>query len=127
LSPGVRLDWYALLEQMTVDPRLSARFALSPKTTLTGGVGLYSQAPQPQDTDPNFGNPHIGPEHTVHASIGIERTLLRGLEATATAFYKYLYDLSTASGQPVLEPNGQIRKEGVASQGTGFVIGGEML
>jgi outer membrane receptor protein involved in Fe transport len=127
LTPGARLDWYALMDRQTIDPRLTARLALSPRRTLSAGVGLYSQAPQPQDTDPNFGNPHIGPEHALQVGIGLEQHFRGGVSVTLDGFHKYLYDLSTVSGQPIVADNGTVRKEGVANIGTGSVYGGELL
>ena len=127
LTPGARFDWYALIEQQTIDPRLTARYSLTPVTTLSAGVGLYSQAPEPQDTDPSFGNPHIGPEHAVQLGVGVEQHLRGGISASVNAFYKYLYDLSTVSSQTIIADDGSIRKEGVANIGTGRVYGGELL
>ena len=127
LTPGARLDWYSLIERQSIDPRLTARYRLTPATTLSAGVGLYSQAPQPQDTDPNFGNPHIGPEHALQVGGGVEQRLKGGISASVNAFYKYLYDLSTVSTQTVVADDGAIRKEGVANIGTGRVYGGELL
>jgi TonB family protein len=127
LSPGVRLDWFALTSAVTLDPRVEARWQLSRRSSLKGAVGLYSQEPEPQDTDPNFGNPHIGPEHALHLGAGFERLLGAGLRVSVEAFYKYLYDLSTPSTQPVVGDDGKVRREGVANQGEGFVAGGEFL
>src|SRR5262249_44622755 len=127
LTPGARFDWYALIEQQTIDPRLTARYTLSPATTLSAGVGLYSQAPQPQDTDPGFGNPHIGPEHALQLGLGVEQHFRGGLSAAVNAFYKHLYDLSAVSSQTILADDGTVRREGVANIGTGRVYGGELL
>src|SRR5262249_52641302 len=39
VTPGVRFDWYALIDHPTVDPRLLVRFAQTPRTIWRGGVG----------------------------------------------------------------------------------------
>ncbi|HJZ85457.1 MAG TPA: TonB-dependent receptor [Polyangia bacterium] len=127
LTPGVRFDWYALNQAATLDPRLQVHYALAPRTTLKGGVGLYSQPPQPQDTDPNFGNPAIGPEHAIHFGAGIERRFGKGLTGSLEGFYKHLFDLSAPSAQTIMTADGGVRKEGVASIGSGRVYGGEVL
>ena len=46
VSPGVRTDYYATAGQgrAAVDPRLSARFRLSPSVTVEYAVGLATQA-----------------------------------------------------------------------------------
>ncbi len=45
LTPGVRVDYFAYNEELTLSPRLSAVYRLSPQTSLTAAAGLYHQAP----------------------------------------------------------------------------------
>jgi hypothetical protein len=44
-TAGLRGDYFEFNDEWTVDPRLSLLYRASAQTTLTGGVGLYHQAP----------------------------------------------------------------------------------
>ena len=46
--------------------RAAGRRRASPRTTLKGGVGLFTQPPQPQETNPVFG--HVGPHQQPRAT-----------------------------------------------------------
>ncbi len=74
LVPGVRFDWYGNLGKGSIDPRLSARFALG-ETTLKGGVGLFTQPPVWYYALPTLGNPDLDPYHALHGSAGVEQQL----------------------------------------------------
>lgn len=53
VSPGVRFDYVSIPDEYdssALDPRLSARWRLAPKSHLKGSVGLYHQPPQPFQT-----------------------------------------------------------------------------
>ncbi|PSQ81624.1 MAG: TonB-dependent receptor [Bacteroidetes bacterium QS_8_68_15] len=45
LTAGVRTDYYAFSEELTVSPRLSARFEWTDQTTLNAAAGVYHQKP----------------------------------------------------------------------------------
>jgi hypothetical protein len=45
LTAGVRADYYAFNEELTVSPRLSARFEWTDQTTLNAAAGMYHQKP----------------------------------------------------------------------------------
>ena len=45
VTAGLRSDFYAFNEELTVSPRLSARFEWTEQTTLNGAVGVYHQKP----------------------------------------------------------------------------------
>ncbi len=44
-TAGVRADYFAFTDEWTVSPRLSARFRLDDRTTLSAATGVYHQAP----------------------------------------------------------------------------------
>ncbi|MEZ4361262.1 MAG: TonB-dependent receptor [Kofleriaceae bacterium] len=72
--PSLRFDGYNLDGNLrgTVDPRLTARLALGQGWTGKAYVGRFSQPPQPEAFDPQFGNPSIGVEHGTHFGAGAE-------------------------------------------------------
>jgi len=58
-----------------IDPRLTARYELLPKTTLKGAAGVYRQPPEPQQLSPQTGNPNLLEPRAVQLIAGIEQWL----------------------------------------------------
>lgn len=92
LVPGVRLESTTLTflpaEQLDgttttaegsdlfhIDPRLTARWELWPKTVLKGAAGVYRQSPEPQQLSPQTGNPNLLEPRAVQLIAGIEQGL----------------------------------------------------
>jgi TonB family protein len=126
VTPGLRFDYFSSIDHVAFNPRISARLQVAKYTWLKAGVGLYSQDPQPTDYDKKFGNPNLRPESAIHAAITLEQGLLPGLMLEATAFYKHLYDLATAS-QNFIMRDGVADAERVSSDGIGRIYGGEIF
>lgn len=118
LVPGVRFDWYGNLGKGSIDPRLSARFALGETTTLKGGVGLFTQPPVWYYALPALGNPELDPYHALHGSVGVEQQLGRGVMLGVEGYYKYIYQnvVGTAGNAP---PH-------FVNDGSGRVFGSEL-
>lgn len=93
LIPGVRYDWFSLVDAHRVSPRFTGRYVATEQWVVKGGVGLFYQEPQPDETDVTFGNPDLGPEGAVHYSAGFEYRPLDYLTLDVTGFYKTLFDL----------------------------------
>ncbi len=109
LTPGLRLDpWFMQgYKTFSADPRLGARWEPGPATVLKGSLGRYSQfAAVEQVLEELGGDPTLGPEHAVQATLGGERTLSPTLSVDMTGFYYKLYDLVKRD-----------RTEGIASEG----------
>jgi TonB family protein len=88
LVPGVRVDYLREIEAWMVDPRLTGRFELTSRTTLKGGVGLFSQAPDFAEEIAVIGNPRIKPPRAQHYSLGVEQMVGERLKVTLEGFYK---------------------------------------
>jgi TonB family protein len=101
LITGLRTDYYKEIRRWSIDPRASIRHGITPSTTLKGGLGLFSQPPEFQESAPGFGNPNLKPMHAVHTSAGVEHRVTEAIEVGAEAFYKRLYDrvVNTPQGQ----------------------------
>src|SRR6185436_618109 len=93
VTPGLRFDWFGDVHTATLNPRLGVRYQLFPITAIKAGVGLYSQDPQPQDFQKDFGNPQLRPEHAIHYGLSVEQGLMPGMIFEATGFYKELFNL----------------------------------
>ena len=128
LYPGARLTYYGEpFRRTTTDPRLRWNLAIGDRTSIKGGVGLYSQVPNPPfKWDVVFGNPRIGPERALHTSLGVARDFDQDVTLEVTGFYKYLWDLSAPSTLLALKDGGPA-PELWANTGTGNIFGGELL
>mgnify|MGYP000467500739 CR=1 FL=1 len=129
LLPGGRLTYYAIqLKKMSVDPRVRFMWDVGETTTIKGGVGLYSQIPDIINLNPIWGNPRASIERGVHTSLGVAHSFESvGLSLEVTGFYKYVMDRSTQSNRLIQAPDGALRLENFANQGTGQIFGGEFL
>lgn len=99
IVPGLRLDYTKVTGRWDLAPRVVVRQDVGPafpRTTLKGGVGVFYQAPQPQETDPVFGQTGLVSERALQYSLGAERELTKNLEVSVEGFYKQLDDLVVA-------------------------------
>ncbi len=97
LVPGLRVDYAKDTRSWDINPRANARQDLTtaPRTTLKGGVGIYSQPPQPQETNPVFGKIGLVSNRAIHYGLGVEREVNRNIEVGLEGFYKQLDHLVT--------------------------------
>jgi TonB family protein len=72
--PSARVDGYLLdgVYRSSIDPRIVARYMLTPEWTIKSYVGQFSEPPQPEALDKRFGNPKVGLEHGYHYGLGYE-------------------------------------------------------
>lgn len=133
IVPGVRLDYARDSGHSDLSPRVNARYDLIPstdgdedvgrrrlRTTLKGGVGLFHQPPDFQETDEVFGTPGVRSNRAVHYALGVEQELSRQIELSVEGFYKDLSELVTRTAAP----EGGFR---YTNDGTGYVVGMETL
>ncbi len=69
-----RVDGYILdgENRSNIDPRLVARYKLSPEWTAKAYIGKFSEPPQPEALDRRFGNTNVGLEYAIHYGLGYE-------------------------------------------------------
>ncbi len=93
---GVRVDYTKATQKWDVSPRVVARqdITTSPRrTTLKGGIGVFQQPPQPQDSARVFGIPGLSSNRAIHYSLGVERELTKQIEISVEGFYRDLDNL----------------------------------
>ncbi len=115
IVPGVRLDYTKDTKSWDFDPRVVVRqdiTAAPHRTTLKGGVGIFSQPPQPQQTNAVFGTPGLTSNRAYQYDVGIEHQFTDRIEATLDGFYKQLDHLVV---------------QGLGNTGSGVIYGGETL
>jgi TonB family protein len=93
ISAGVRGDYFQVIHQAVLAPRLSARYELSPRWAVKGALGLYDQTPGVEETDAAFGNPALKAERALHTALGAEWRPWPRTTFDATGFYKRLSNL----------------------------------
>ncbi len=126
LLPGVRVDYSQDTASWTADPRFAARFDIVreyPRTTLKGGVGLFHQPPQPQESLVPFGNKGLHSNQAIHYSLGFEQELSRHVEISMEGFYKDLRSLVIQEAAESSSANGVK----YVNKGVGRIYGGEAL
>lgn len=128
LYPSVRLGFYTQPDRSSfVDPRMTFAWDIADRTTIKGGSGIYTQAPQPVEFSEQFGNPRLAVQRGLQNSLGVSQGFEYGIDLDATAFFNYIWDQSAASSDLVARPDGEIGPELFANTQTGRVYGLEVL
>ena len=98
---GLRVDHFSEINATSVDPRLTTIFTVAEDMRVKLGVGIFSQPPELQESDPSIGNPGLDPIQAVHVGAGWEYDALPGARFGVEGFYKYLWDraISTPNGE----------------------------
>lgn len=93
LIPGVRADYYSLVDGYALDPRLVARWQVHPALTLRAGAGVVHQLPEFDELVAPFGNPDLSLIRGEHYSAGLQWRAFDFLSADLTVYWKELHDL----------------------------------
>jgi outer membrane cobalamin receptor len=67
-------------------------YAITDHTSLKGGFGSFSQPPEFVESSPAFGNPDLDVTRSLHASAGVDQTVVDGVFLSVEGFYKHMYD-----------------------------------
>jgi TonB family protein len=112
--PGLRLDYAQDTGAWDFDPRVTFRQDVidSPRTTIKAGAGLFSQPPQPQETNAVFGMQGLTSNRAYQYDVGVEYEFNAHVDASIDGFYKQLDHLVT---------------QGYGNTGTGLIYGMETL
>jgi hypothetical protein len=135
IVPGFRVDYARDSGQTDFSPRINGRYDIVPstdssadegagrrnlRTTVKGGVGLFQQPPQFQETSTVFGTPGLESNRALHYSLGVEQDLSRQIEVSVEGFYKDMTRQVSRSA----DATGAFTYD---NQGLGSVIGLETL
>lgn len=99
IVPGIRVDSYNLTKGIDVSPRINGRVDIRPgfpRTTVKGGVGVFTQPPQFQEAIPPFGTEGLRSNRAIHYAVGGEQEFTRNIEFSVEGFYKQLDRLVSA-------------------------------
>lgn len=101
IEPGLRLDYYQILEKPYLSPRLSLAYALDGITTLRAVWGMFYQSPGYEklrdanvlfDFSPKYTN-SLRAEAATHYVLSLERWLNEEWRAKVEGYYKNFKDL----------------------------------
>jgi hypothetical protein len=114
IVPGIRLDYTKDTASWDLSPRIVVRHDVtrSPRTTIKGGAGLFTQPPTPQQTNAVFGTRGLTSNRAYQYDLGVERELTPHIEASLEGFYKQLDNLVS---------------QGLGNTGNGVIYGAETL
>jgi TonB family protein len=129
LIPALRVDYARDTNRVwAVQPRFSFRWEFLRDWFIKGGVGVFDQPPQPQQSSsaPNVfqpstttGNPFLAQQRSIQYGFGIERNFSQYVTASVEGFYKDL-DSQVVSQTA---PNGPA----YLNTGVGRIYGAEIL
>jgi TonB family protein len=125
ILPGVRADYTKDTESWNVGPRLAFRWdahAEYPRTTFKGGIGVFHQPPQPNESIPPYGTAGLKNDRATHYDLGFEQEFTKNVELSFDGFYKDLQNL-------IIQQYSNTKASGVeyANLGSGRVYGAEIL
>jgi TonB family protein len=128
LLAGVRVDGFSRSGgRWSIDPRLSMRVMAHARVALRAALGSYTTTPRGYTVLPGFGNPDLGLERWMHATVGASAWIVEGvLEFTLDAFAKRAGGVAAPSDR-VLERDGVRTPERFASTGSARTMGLEAM
>jgi TonB family protein len=91
IVPGARIEGHNITDGVDVSPRLSARWDILKeplRTTVKGGLGMFTQTPQLFESVPPLGTPGVKTARAIHYALGAEQEVTRELEVSAEGFFK---------------------------------------
>jgi hypothetical protein len=102
ILPGVRTDLQGESSQWSVDPRLSARWQVTPEFATKAALGSFTRPVTYYLLIPELGNPDVAPERTVQGSLGFEATPEERLSLDVDLFAKRWTNriVATPGGEP---------------------------
>jgi TonB family protein len=110
-------------EDAVIEPRISVRYAFTPRITGKAAFGIYHQAPQPEDLSSKFGTPTLALSTARHYLAGGVLQLTETLSIEMTAFYAQQENLATRSESESPLVGHALEQQGIGhSYGTQFLL-----
>jgi TonB family protein len=110
-------------EDTAVDPRISLRYAPTPRVAVRAAFGVYHQPPSGEDLSAVFGTPKLGLSDANHYVVGGSFKLTRTLDLELTSFLSESEYLPTRSTAPSPYLANALVAEGIGrSYGTQLLV-----
>ena len=116
LVPGLRGDYARASGQdrFTFDPRLTARWKMTPSHTWKAGVGIFHQMQAPQLLNPQYGNPTLPPVAADQYSLGFVHQLTPKISLDTTFYYVSRHNQAVpVAGPAMFDASGKGRSYGM--------------
>jgi TonB family protein len=115
-------------EDTAFEPRVSVRYAATPRILVKAAFGIYHQPPSGEDLSAVFGTPKLGLSQAEHYLTGAAFQLTDTLQVEATAFLSESQDLVSRSTAPTPLLANALVQEGIGrSYGTQFLLRQQQL
>ncbi|HET7543314.1 MAG TPA: TonB-dependent receptor [Polyangiaceae bacterium] len=128
ITPGLRADLFVSGDRvaLAIDPRISARYTLSEKLTVTHGLALVHQAPSFVVPVPGF-KPSLqgGLQSAVQYSAGLSYALPSGFESSLSVFQNAFFNMTDLIS--LLQLQNTTSKEEQDFRATGHAYGLEVM
>lgn len=106
---GGRFDYTSTPEYRTFDPRVNLAYALSNRTYIRGGWGVFHQTTGVNEIAVNFGEKTVHePQRAEHLLLGFEHHFTNGLLARIEVYYKDVGNIKPKFREFITEPGGEI-------------------
>ena len=138
LVPEVRVDWFAAIGEVKVQPRARIGIQPIPRLRISLAGGRYAQSPSYDELNETTGNPELAAEGAWHANVGLLWTPIDVLSIDLQGYYKAL-DHQAVSSWELLDFDeyaeavqaGTVDDEdpthGLSNDGVGRIYGGELF
>jgi hypothetical protein len=128
--PGLRVDYFNVTNEVKPEPRIAVRFEEDDSLKYKAATGIYYQAPGPQESAPQYGNPDIKAPYAIHYTAGFEKDLHHGTSegfvVSSDLFYRTFENLVVKSSR-IVSRDGTVTPENYNNEGRGRSFGLEMM
>jgi TonB family protein len=87
-------------EEPVIEPRISVRYAFTPRISAKVAYGEYHQSPQAEELSAGAGNPKLALSYAQHELVGTNFQLTQLLSIETTAFYRTMSNLVVRTENP---------------------------
>lgn len=129
ISIGTRLELqrWGTRTELSLDPRVVARWEIIPEVSVKAASGLFTQPPQVFQTIAQGGSPGLGPQRAWQNSVGVELDLPEDIDVEVNGFYSHMYDIARFSQSIVAGADGNPQREFFRADQEGRAYGLELL
>lgn len=113
---GLRTDYISYIDELSIQPRGSLLFEISPGSQVQLSYGNYQQRPAPPRLTQSVGNPELSNSQASHYVLEYTREISESTEVKVAGYYKNLTDLATSDDDARY-----------LNQGVGFAQGTEVF
>ena len=104
ITPGLYSQYYALSNEITLEPRMGLKYSISERSSINIGVGLHSQTPPRQVSfyleNGAMPNEDLKMNKSLQTVLGYDLKLAKNARLKTEIYYQYLYDIPLVKDIP---------------------------